>query len=180
MTGFYPILKVTPEQRIGDESLGTKEKFWFRREDGSLWLFKDVRAISQDLGFSGEDWAEKTAAEMARFLDIPAAEVELAEHEGRRGCASKSFIGSPVGQDGAGWVGSQCVIGRADLLMRPVFQVLRVGHQRASSSSAARQARLSTECARKRPASSSPTMANRPATRPARLGVSEFLCVRRE
>ncbi|MDR1423883.1 MAG: HipA domain-containing protein [Azoarcus sp.] len=95
MTSFYPILKVTPEQRIGDESLGTKEKFWFRREDGSLWLFKEVRAISQDLGFSGEDWAEKVAAEMARFLDIPAAEVELAEHEGRRGCASKSFIGSP-------------------------------------------------------------------------------------
>jgi len=29
----YPILSVLPEELMGDETLGSKTKFWFRRDD---------------------------------------------------------------------------------------------------------------------------------------------------
>lgn len=92
MPDFYPILNIAPEQVIGDEQLGTKPKFWFEHA-GCRWLFKETRAIPSPAGAesAGEDWSEKVAAEVAHVLGIPAAEVELAEYRGRRGCASKSF-----------------------------------------------------------------------------------------
>jgi hypothetical protein len=80
----YPIVQVRPEDVIGDEGMGSKPKFWFRR-DGGRWLFKEAR------DGTGEDWAEKVVAEVARVAEIPAATVELAEFQGRRGCASLSF-----------------------------------------------------------------------------------------
>jgi hypothetical protein len=80
----YPIIEVRPEDIIGDEGMGSKPKFWFRR-DGRRWLFKEAREGT------GEDWAEKIVAEVARVAGIPAANVELAESHGRRGCASLSF-----------------------------------------------------------------------------------------
>lgn len=43
----------------------------------------------------------------------------------------------------------------SDLLMQPVFQVLRACHRLASSTADAKRSRSSTECARKWPASSS-------------------------
>lgn len=46
----------------------------------------------------GEHWAEKIAAEVASVLIIPAAKVELAEFNGRRGCASRSFVDTSRGQ----------------------------------------------------------------------------------
>jgi len=69
---------------MGDEGMGSKPKFWFRR-DGVRWLFKEAR------DGTGEDWAEKVVAEVARVAGVPAAKVELAEFQGRRGCASLSF-----------------------------------------------------------------------------------------
>lgn len=88
----YPILSIAAEQIVGDEQLGTKPKFWFEHA-GSIWLFKEARAIDAPAGaeIAGEDWSEKVAAEIAHKLGIPAAEVELAECEGRRGSASKRF-----------------------------------------------------------------------------------------
>jgi hypothetical protein len=88
----YPILDISADQVIGDEQLGTKPKFWFDH-DGSRWLFKEAREIEAPTGneHAGEDWAEKVAAEIAGVLSIPAAEVELATFQGRRGCASKRF-----------------------------------------------------------------------------------------
>lgn len=80
----YPIIQVVPEDVIGDEGMGSKPKFWFRR-DRQRWLFKEAREGT------GEDWAEKVVAEVARVAGIPAATVELAESNGRRGCASLSF-----------------------------------------------------------------------------------------
>lgn len=74
---------------IGDEPLGTKNKFWCECA-GERWLFKEIRKIS-DSEFSGEDWSEKVAAEIARVLGIPAARVELSVCSGRRGCVSKNF-----------------------------------------------------------------------------------------
>lgn len=87
----YQVLPVRPEDLIGDEALGSKTKFWFRR-DGQPWLFKEGREGT------GEDWAEKVAAEVARLIGLPAATVELADFQGRRGCASLSFVHPEAGE----------------------------------------------------------------------------------
>jgi HipA-like C-terminal domain len=81
----YPILEVEPESLIGDEQLGSKPKAWFLG-GGEEWLFKEARANT------GEDWAEKIAAEVAQIVGINAAIVQLARCRGRNGSASKSFI----------------------------------------------------------------------------------------
>jgi hypothetical protein len=59
----YPIFSVEPSERLEQEPLGSKEKFWVERTDG-LWLFKFARPGT------GEDWAEKLAAECAHVLEI--------------------------------------------------------------------------------------------------------------
>jgi HipA-like C-terminal domain len=81
----YPILDVDPESVIGDEQLGSKPKAWFL-SDGKEWLFKEARP------HTGEDWAEKIAAEVAARVTIEAATVELATCRDRNGSASRSFI----------------------------------------------------------------------------------------
>lgn len=95
MDHTFSIVVVTPDQIAGEEQLGSKDKFWFRR-DAELWLFKEARLIKTQAGYvsTGEDWAEKVAAEIAHLLDIPAAKVELAEFQGRRGSASLNFTTS--------------------------------------------------------------------------------------
>lgn len=92
MTQPYPILTIDPEQFADIEQLGSKDKFWFWLGN-EKWLFKEARAIQapQGVEISGEDWAEKIAAEIAHLLNVPAAEVELAEYNGRRGSASLNF-----------------------------------------------------------------------------------------
>lgn len=81
----YPVLEVDPNSLIGDEQLGSKPKAWFLK-GGAEWLFKEARTGT------GEDWAEKIAAEVAARVGIEAATVELALCRGRRGSASLSFI----------------------------------------------------------------------------------------
>jgi hypothetical protein len=81
----FPILQVDPNSLVGDEQLGSKNKFWFARGD-ERWLFKQARE------HTGEDWAEKVAAEIAGCVQVEAAQVELAEYLGRRGSASLSFV----------------------------------------------------------------------------------------
>jgi hypothetical protein len=76
---------VDPNSLIGDEQLGSKSKFWFAHDD-QQWLFKFAR------DHTGEDWAEKVAAEVAKHIPVLAAHVELAEYNGQRGSASLSFI----------------------------------------------------------------------------------------
>jgi hypothetical protein len=80
----YRIIEV-PETAQQLEQLGTKEKFWFRGDDDHLYLFKYARENT------GEDWAEKIAAELCELLDIPHADYELATHGGRRGVITKRF-----------------------------------------------------------------------------------------
>lgn len=87
----YPILQVQPDDLISDEALGSKTKFWFQ-QDGRRWLFKEARDNT------GEGWAEKIAAEVAALMGISAATVELAEYEGRHGCASLMFVESERGE----------------------------------------------------------------------------------
>ena len=87
----YPILQVRSDDLISDEALGSKTKFWFQ-QDGRRWLFKEARDNT------GEGWAENIAAEIAALMGICAATVELAEYEGRHGCASLMFVDSARGE----------------------------------------------------------------------------------
>ena len=87
----YPIFQVNPNWMIDPESMGSKQKFWYRDPDNSLgpaWLFKYPRPDS------GEHWAEKIAAEIAQVLDIPHARVELAVCLESKGSTSESFAES--------------------------------------------------------------------------------------
>src|SRR5438874_2334528 len=88
----FPILEVRPEDRLDVEQLGSKPKFWFQRPNGR-WLFKEARE------HTGEDWAEKIAAEIAKAVGISAAVVELAEFSGKAGCASQSFVRKEDGKN---------------------------------------------------------------------------------
>ena len=89
MTEYYPIYEVNPDWMIDPESMGSKQKFWYRdpaNHSGSAWLFKYPRPNS------GEHWAEKIAAEIAQVLDIPHARVELAVCRGYQGTIAESFV----------------------------------------------------------------------------------------
>lgn len=87
----YPILTVAESDKEDIEQLGSKRKFWFRRGE-ERWLFKFARANT------GEHWAEKIAGEVARLLEVSAASIELAEFNGERGVASRSFVDPSKGE----------------------------------------------------------------------------------
>ncbi len=87
----YPIVTIPLDAREDTEQLGSKPKFWVLLKD-QRWLFKEARPGT------GEDWAEKVAAEVARVTGIRAATVELAEYGGRRGCISRNFVNVDGGQ----------------------------------------------------------------------------------
>lgn len=57
----FKVVPVSPDSIIGEEQLGSKTKFWFARGTERR-LFKEGRAQT------GEDWAEKVAAEIARLI----------------------------------------------------------------------------------------------------------------
>jgi hypothetical protein len=75
---------MVPENR---EPLGSKRKLWFRDVAGEKprLLFKYNRPGT------GEDWSEKIAAELARLLGVPHAEVELATFDAQPGAAIVDF-----------------------------------------------------------------------------------------
>lgn len=85
------IVNIPLDAREDTEQLGSKPKFWVLL-DGKRWLFKVARPNT------GEDWAEKAAAEIAREIGIQAATVELAEYAGRIGCISLNFIDVQAGE----------------------------------------------------------------------------------
>lgn len=90
----FPIFQLHSDSPDVIEQLGSKEKFWFRMKgDTQPWLFKFTRENT------GEDWSEKIASEVAKLLEVPAAEVELAMFMGKRGCASHSFVKTEEGFD---------------------------------------------------------------------------------
>ncbi|MEM9696321.1 MAG: HipA-like protein, partial [Myxococcota bacterium] len=86
MSNDYPILTVAPDALVGEETMGTKEKFWWKSSNGERWLFKFARDST------GEHWAEKVAAEVCRLLGIPCPQVELSTCNGRPGCSVRSFL----------------------------------------------------------------------------------------
>ena len=87
----YPIVVIPADAREDTEQLGSKPKFWVLLNQ-ERWLFKESRPAT------GEDWAEKVAAVLAKTIGIRAATVELAEYGGRRGCISLNFVDVDAGE----------------------------------------------------------------------------------
>lgn len=72
---MFQVIEVDPQRAESLEQLGTKRKFWYR-EGERLFLFKaDERG-------TGEDWAEKLSCELAKLLDLPCVQYELASETG--------------------------------------------------------------------------------------------------
>lgn len=89
MSDEFPIVVVTQEayEFSQDEAMGSKYKFWFDHEDLGRCLYKQARQNT------GEDWAEKIAAELCELLGLPHARYELATTwEGGYGTVSPSFV----------------------------------------------------------------------------------------
>jgi hypothetical protein len=89
MASKYKVLKIKDDHVLDTEPIGSKSKFWVNIDvDGKAqdWLFKIPRKNT------GEHWAEKVAAEIAALLEIPHADVELAQFRDEKGSCSKSFI----------------------------------------------------------------------------------------
>ncbi|MEH1904034.1 MAG: HipA-like protein [Nostoc sp.] len=82
----FPIIDIPLDAREANEDLGTKEKFWFRHQDLGRCLFKKARPNT------GEDWAEKIAADLCQLLGLPHADYELATYNGENGIVSPSFL----------------------------------------------------------------------------------------
>ncbi len=82
----YPVHQISTSARFRDETMGTKEKFWYRDEHKRHWLFKFSRSGT------GEHWSEKIAAEVGTALGVPCAHVELAECGGLPGSLTGSFV----------------------------------------------------------------------------------------
>lgn len=90
----YAIRDVDPARAEELESMGSKNKFWFRV--GKVrWLFKYSRRLivpsadtlsteTNEAIYTGEHWAEKLAAEIADALGLPHAVVELAQDQESR------------------------------------------------------------------------------------------------
>jgi hypothetical protein len=82
----FPVYTVSREARVGHETMGTKQKFWWRDDEGVDWLFKFARSGT------GEHWSEKVGAEIGALLGIPCARVELATCDGHLGSLSRGFV----------------------------------------------------------------------------------------
>ena len=82
MYDIHEIADSTPEL---PEQLGTKEKFWLHI-DNEPHLFKIGRPGT------GENWAEKVAAELCNLLDLPSANYKLAIWKGKHGVLSPSIV----------------------------------------------------------------------------------------
>ena len=83
---MFPIAIVPAGAAEFSEQMGTKFKFWFQDEAHGLTLFKEGRPGT------GENWAEKIAAELAELLGIPHAHYELAEWRSKQGVISPSLV----------------------------------------------------------------------------------------
>jgi len=87
---MYSVVEVPPEAPDALESVGSKRKFWYTQSTGDAeedWLFKAAR---QD---TGEDWAEKVAAELCALIDLPHAKYTLATWTEERNDESKEWDG---------------------------------------------------------------------------------------
>lgn len=86
MTEEFIIETVTWEQPQSPEFMGTKEKFWFNHNSLGHCLFKYTRENT------GEDWAEKIAAELCQMLELPHAKCEFATCNNKRGIITPTIL----------------------------------------------------------------------------------------
>ncbi|MFA5865733.1 MAG: HipA-like protein [Phycisphaerae bacterium] len=86
MNEKFEIIEVPPDQAQRVEAMGTKFKFWYKDKHLGECLYKKSRQNT------GEDWAEKIAAELSELLNLPHAAYELALCNGHRGTVSKNFL----------------------------------------------------------------------------------------
>lgn len=83
---MYKVVKVPDAAYEDTEQLGTKFKFWFLDENNQQFLFKQGRENT------GENWSEKVCCELARTLELPHAEYDLAEWRNVSGVVSPIFV----------------------------------------------------------------------------------------
>lgn len=83
MGSVFPVIKVPLDAPEYDETIGSKNKFWFQDQ---TFLYKEATPNT------GEDWAEKIASELCTFLRLPHAEYDLATYNGKHGIISRSFV----------------------------------------------------------------------------------------
>jgi hypothetical protein len=86
MTDEFPVIQVPSDAARAPEAMGTKRKFWFHDPELCTCLFKSARPNT------GEDWAEKIAAELCEALGLPHAKQELGIWQGQRGTVSPAMI----------------------------------------------------------------------------------------
>lgn len=86
MTEPFPVVEVPADAPLSLEQMGSKEKFWFWHPGLGKCLFKAVREGT------GEDWAEKVAAERCALVGLPHARYELATWAGKRGVVTPRFV----------------------------------------------------------------------------------------
>jgi hypothetical protein len=86
MVHQFPVFIIPDDAAEATEAMGSRFKFWFRHPDLGMCLFKQVRANT------GEDWAEKIAAELAQLLGLPHATYELAAWQNTMGVISPTFL----------------------------------------------------------------------------------------
>jgi len=85
----FPILEVPDAARDEIEQLGSKPKFWYVDDKGTSRLFKEGR------NGTGENWAEKVAAELCGLLDIPRASYDFARWRGIEGISTANIAPAP-------------------------------------------------------------------------------------
>lgn len=83
---MFPIVSVPSDAAELSEQMGTKFKFWYLDAQRRRILFKEGRPGT------GENWAEKIAAELAELMGIPHAHYDLAEWNDRNGVISPSLV----------------------------------------------------------------------------------------
>jgi hypothetical protein len=90
----FPIVPVPLDASLRLEKVGSKEKFWYYRDDLAEdddpgddrprpWLFKAIRPDK------GEDWAEVVAARLCEYLGLPHAGYSLARWGETRGVVTR-------------------------------------------------------------------------------------------
>ena len=96
MSKPYERIDVSEWLFVRTETIGQSPAVWIRdpkKDDDSdhHWLFKPVEVHSNGTQ-QGGDWAEKIAGELATFLGIPCAVIELAVRDGVLGSISRNVI----------------------------------------------------------------------------------------
>lgn len=77
------------------ETVGREQKVWLQEPVGDAtsrerrWLFKPV-IVPENGRRQGEDWVEKAVAGLARLINVPCADVELAVRDGVEGSISRN------------------------------------------------------------------------------------------